>query len=174
MQTVNEWFKYFNTFARYYYTISRIYWLKRERYAAEVEYRICRARFILIREYQWFRTHKKRETMKVQSWASEYRIYLRVIFSGLILAHARPSRALASLARSISVWPMTTTTTRIHMASRVRIFVFGRDHVWIKWQHGSSADADISCPLRGADTNTDALRSSWAHTDRYCVIHTNT
>lgn len=36
-----------------------------------------------------------------------------------------------------------------HIRGHVRIFVFGRDHVWIKWRHGTPAGADIYTVLRG-------------------------
>lgn len=32
---------------------------------------------------------------------------------------------------------------RTTYTGHVRIFVFGRDHVWIKWRHGTPAGADI-------------------------------
>lgn len=37
----------------------------------------------------------------------------------------------------------------IRGCGHVRIFVFGRDHVWIKWRHGTPAGADIHRSLRG-------------------------
>lgn len=36
-----------------------------------------------------------------------------------------------------------------HIRGHVRIFVFGRDHVWIKWRHGTPAGADIYTVLHG-------------------------
>lgn len=45
----------------------------------------------------------------------------------------------------------------------VRIFVFGWDHVWIKWQHGSPADADIFALCAAQTLIHRSLRSSWAH-----------
>lgn len=51
-----------------------------------------------------------------------------------------PASYLASFHQSLR--ENIEQATRIH-CSHVRIFVFVWDHVWIKWQYGSPADADI-------------------------------
>jgi len=81
-------------------------------------------------------------------------------------------RFVHSLHRAYRAYqPALTTMTTTYIPQHVRIFVFGWDHVWIKWQHGSPADADIR-PLRSACTNTRASvkqLGTWIHP----VIHTN-
>lgn len=68
----------------------------------------------------------------------------------------------------------TTTTIRTYIPQHVRIFVFGWDHVWIKWQHGSPADAGISALCAAQAPIHTSLRSSWAHERIHSVVHTNT
>jgi len=82
--------------------------------------------------------HKKWRT---SAWASEYQ-YLHLLTSQALPTLGYSAFRVHSLGEArISV--TDNGATRIQR-SHVRIFVFGWDHVWIKWQHGSPADADIS------------------------------
>jgi len=143
----SEWFKYFFNTLTLTLPISREFINSNAKkiHDRRTKYQIYHTRFILIREYILVILARKWRSNRGRPSTDTY---LRVIFSELILP--TPGRLAHSLGstRNISVWPMTT---RIHVGRHVRIFVFGWDHVWIKWQHGSAADADIR-PLRDTDT----------------------
>lgn len=64
----------------------------------------------------------------------------RVCSSYFLPGHP-PTMAISSVRENIE--------RHICGCGHVRIFVFGRDHVWIKWRHGTPAGADIYTVLRG-------------------------
>jgi len=106
-----------------------------------------------------------------------YRTYMSYFPAGTAHAWSSSASILTYFVGDKHIGPASTTTTmtttRIDR-SHVRIFVFGWDHVWIKWQHGSPTDADISVPCarrRHEYTHSAGQLGTW--TD-ILSMHTNT